>query len=126
MKSPVNERQMSKPESGSDEDRHQLGAESTRDEGSASSEGDRGATFADERMLGGGDEDFPELLTTAQVRAIFGHCSARTIGRWIDRGYLNPVRMRPTNFFHPDEVRELIRRGLRRNRAASVPDEPSG
>jgi len=51
--------------------------------------------------------ELPELLSAAEVQAIFGR-SSRTIRRWIGQGYLTPVRVGRSLFFHPDDIRCVI------------------
>ena len=66
--------------------------------------------------------ELPELLMTERVRTILEHYSARTVSRWIQEGYLNPVRMGQTNYFHLDKVSVLIRERLRRRGTGSARD----
>lgn len=49
----------------------------------------------------------PELLSAAEVQAVFGR-SSRTIRRWIRRNYLTPVRVGRSLFFRPDDIRRVI------------------
>ena len=49
----------------------------------------------------------PELLSTAEVQAVFGR-SSRTIRRWMRRNYLTPVRVGRSLFFRPDDIRRIV------------------
>ena len=49
----------------------------------------------------------PILLSTAEIAERFGR-SARTIRRWVRRGYLVPVRVGGAVFFRAEDVRQLI------------------
>ena len=49
----------------------------------------------------------PELLSAAEVQAVFGR-SSRTIRRWMRRNYLTPVRVGRSLFFRPDDIRRVI------------------
>jgi stage V sporulation protein SpoVS len=55
----------------------------------------------------------PEMLSMAEVQAIFGGRSSRTIRRWIKRGYLTPVRVGRSLFFRPDDIRRAVSDELR-------------
>lgn len=55
----------------------------------------------------------PALLRSADLEAYFG-CSDRTIRRWAARGYLNPIHVGGSVFFHADDVKRLVRARLER------------
>jgi hypothetical protein len=61
----------------------------------------------------------PNLLTTAQVAALFG-ASVKTIGRWRKAGILASAKLSGTVFFDADDVRALIAQKL----AASIHGQP--
>jgi len=52
-------------------------------------------------------EPLPGLLSTAEIAERFGR-SPRTMRRWVERGYLVPVRVGGAVFFRVEDVRELI------------------
>lgn len=49
----------------------------------------------------------PTMLSTAEIAAAFGR-SPRSMRRWVERGYLVPVRIGGAVFFRVEDVRRLI------------------
>lgn len=50
----------------------------------------------------------PTLVKPAEVQAVFGNCSASTLGRMVKRGVLTPIRVGRTRYFLRDEIERLI------------------
>lgn len=78
------------------------GAEDLVNDGSAT-----GLASADTPAVAAETEPLPALLSTAEIGERFGR-SARTIRRWVRRGYLVPVRVGGAVFFRAEDVRQLI------------------
>ena len=54
-----------------------------------------------------GSAALPTVMSTAEIAAAFGR-SPRSMRRWVERGYLVPVRIGGAVFFRVEDVRRLI------------------
>lgn len=67
----------------------------------------------------------PKLLTAAEVAAVFRR-SERALRDWVRRGYLVPVRVGRSLFFHEEEVRALLGGRMRQAILESRRDRSGG
>jgi hypothetical protein len=51
------------------------------------------------------------MLPSSDVQALLGKCE-RTLRRWEKRGFLRPIRVGRTLLYQPEDIRNLIAKGL--------------